>query len=82
MIKTDNLALYIEGWLPVVGSDRRVGRTHLHRGRIASMGSSKPSIRGALVDVNILQINVDAHHTPERQEESVSNNHFSHHRNL
>lgn len=36
------------------------------------MGSSKPAVSGALVDINILQINVNAHHAPARQEDSIN----------
>lgn len=50
-------------------SNPRVQRTHLHGGQVASMGSSKPAVSGALVDIYILQINVHSHHTPARQED-------------
>lgn len=43
--------------------------THLHRGRVASVGPCKPAVGGALVNINILQIDVNAHHAPERQRE-------------
>lgn len=51
-------------------SDPHVRHTHLHGGQVASMGSSKPAVGGALVDVDVLQINVHAHDAPERQEDS------------
>lgn len=40
--------------------------THLHGGGVASVGSGKPAVGGALVNVNILQIDVNAHHAPAR----------------
>lgn len=36
------------------------------------MGSSKPAVSGALVDINILQINVHSHHAPARQEDTIN----------
>lgn len=36
------------------------------------MGSSKPAVSGALVDINILQINVNPHHAPARQEDTIN----------
>lgn len=45
-----------------------VRHTHLHSGQVASMGSSKPAISGALVDINILQVYVHSHHAPAKQE--------------
>lgn len=36
------------------------------------MGSSKPAVSGALVDINILQINVHSHHAPARQENTIN----------
>lgn len=50
-------------------SNPHVRHTHLHGGQVASMGSSKPAVSGALVDIYILQINVHSHHTPARQED-------------
>lgn len=44
-----------------------VRHTHLHSGQVASMGSSKPAISGALVDINILQVYVHSHHAPAKQ---------------
>lgn len=32
------------------------------------MGSSKPAISGALVDINILQVYVHSHHSSAKQE--------------
>lgn len=46
--------------------------THLHRGRVAPVGSSKPAVGGALVDVHILEANVHAHHAAAGQEDSVT----------
>ena len=46
--------------------------THLHSGQVASMASSKPAVSGALVDINILQINVHSHHAPARQEDTIN----------
>lgn len=45
---------------------------HLHSGQVAAVGSSKPAISGALVDINILEINVHSHHAPATQEASVN----------
>lgn len=36
------------------------------------MGSGEPAVRGALVDVHVLEANVHAHHAPAGQEGSVS----------
>lgn len=46
--------------------------THLHRGRVASMGSCEPAVGGALVDVHILEVNVHAHNATAGQEDSVT----------
>lgn len=46
--------------------------THLHRGRVAPVGSSEPAVRGALVDVHVLEANVHAHHAAAGQEDSVT----------
>lgn len=36
------------------------------------MGSSKPAVNGALVDINILKINVNAHNAPAREEDTIN----------
>lgn len=46
--------------------------THLHRGRVAPVGSSEPAVGGALVDVHILEANVHTHHAATGQEDSVT----------
>lgn len=46
--------------------------THLHRGRVAPVGSSEPAVGGALVDVHVLEANVHAHHAAAGQEDSVT----------
>lgn len=46
--------------------------THLHRGRVAPVCSSEPAVRGALVDVHILEVNVHTHHATAGQEDAVT----------
>jgi hypothetical protein len=52
-------------------SHASIRHSYLHSSQVASMGPSKPAVRRALVDVNILQIDVHSNHTPKTEEETM-----------